>query len=72
MLPHFLLVISARISFPPGGVQLAYARKGARDDTGIAFVRGGLCLENISFDTPSSRIWWWWNDCDGPSYRNEI
>ena len=35
---------------PPGGIQLAYARKGARDDTGIACVRGGLCLENIVFD----------------------
>jgi hydroxymethylpyrimidine/phosphomethylpyrimidine kinase len=37
---------------PAGGVQLAYARKGARDDTGIAFVRGGLCLESVGFDTP--------------------
>ena len=36
---------------PPRGIQLAYARKGARDDTGIACVRGGLCLENIVFDT---------------------
>jgi predicted fused transcriptional regulator/phosphomethylpyrimidine kinase len=35
---------------PPDGVQLAYARKGARDDTDIACVRGGLCLENKGFD----------------------
>jgi predicted fused transcriptional regulator/phosphomethylpyrimidine kinase len=35
---------------PPDGVQLAYARKGARDEGGIACVRGGLCVENKKFD----------------------
>ena len=52
MLPHFLLVYIREDLVPAGGVQLAYARKGARDDTGIAFVRGGLCLESVGFDTP--------------------
>jgi len=37
---------------PDGGAQLAYARKGARDDTDIACVRGGLCLESGCFDAP--------------------
>ena len=32
--------------YPVGGVQLAYARKGARDDKDIASVRGGLCIVN--------------------------
>jgi predicted fused transcriptional regulator/phosphomethylpyrimidine kinase len=39
---------------PPGGVRLAYARKGARDDSGIACVRGGLCTENNKSDPPSA------------------
>jgi predicted fused transcriptional regulator/phosphomethylpyrimidine kinase len=39
---------------PPGGVQLAYARKGARDDSGIACVRGGLCMENKKSEPPSA------------------
>ena len=37
---------------PSGGAQLAYARKGARDDTDIACVRGGLCPGNIVSGTP--------------------
>ena len=36
---------------PSGGAQLAYARKGARDDTDIACVRGGLCPQYRDFDT---------------------
>lgn len=32
--------------YPAGGVQLVYARKGARDDKDVASVRGGLYLVN--------------------------
>lgn len=48
-LSHATSLLPGKISpdlIPCGGVQLAYARKGARDDTDIARVRGGLCPEN--------------------------
>lgn len=35
---------------PPGGVQLAHARKGASDEGDIACVRGGLCMGNKNYD----------------------
>jgi thiamine-phosphate diphosphorylase len=39
---------------PPDGVQLAYARKDARDEGGIACVRGGLCMKNTNYDLLSA------------------
>ncbi len=52
-LSHAALLISDNIHpdlVPTGGTLLAYARKSARDDTGIAYVQGGLGKENIPFD----------------------
>jgi thiamine-phosphate diphosphorylase len=46
-------LVPGRISrdlVPSGGVQLAYARKCARDDKDIAYIRGAFCLGNNAFD----------------------
>lgn len=37
---------------PPGGVQMAYARKVARDDTDIAHVPGGFCHDDLVLNPP--------------------
>jgi thiamine-phosphate diphosphorylase len=52
-LSHAATMLAGKINpdlYPAGGVQLVYARKGARDDTGIACILGGLSAENKGSD----------------------
>jgi thiamine-phosphate diphosphorylase len=52
-LSHAATILTGKIRpdlYPAGGVQLVYARKGARDDTDIACVIGGLSAKNNGSD----------------------